>query len=112
MKKYSQGVAAGQLDYEQGFQFVADNLEGKLTLLSKKLWIVREAMALYRYMTDPSVHWIKKVLVVSALVYFILPVDVIPDFTPIVGYTDDAAVIAAVVKTLRKSLAKYYGDVR
>jgi uncharacterized membrane protein YkvA (DUF1232 family) len=89
MKKYSQGVAVDQLDYEQGFQYVADNLERKFTLLSKKFWIVREAIALYRYMTDPSVHWIKKVLVVSALIYFIMPVDVILDFTPIKGYTDE-----------------------
>jgi uncharacterized membrane protein YkvA (DUF1232 family) len=33
-----------------------------------------------------------------ALAYFVLPTDVIPDYLPVIGYTDDAAVLAAAVK--------------
>ena len=95
-------------DFEDEFDFVSRNIEGKLARLGSKLWIVKHVIALYRYMADPGVHWAKKVLVVAALAYFIVPVDSIPDFTPLVGYLDDAAVIAAVIKTLGKGFLKYY----
>lgn len=97
-------------EFDAEYQFVVRNIEDKLTRLSKKLRFVKHVLALYRYMIDPQVHWAKKILVVGALVYFILPADVIPDFTPIAGYVDDAAVIAAVVKTLGKGFLKYYGE--
>ena len=34
----------------------------------------------------------------GALAYFILPFDVIPDFLPVLGFTDDAAVLATAIK--------------
>lgn len=97
-------------EFESDFQFVIRNIENKLAQLSKRLYIVKHVLALYRYMVDPEVHWTKKVLVVGALIYFIIPTDIIPDFTPIVGYVDDAAVIAAVIKTLGKGFLNYYGE--
>ena len=40
----------------------------------------------------------------AALAYFVMPVDAIPDVIAGVGFTDDAAVIAAVVALLRTNL--------
>lgn len=98
-----------QRDFEDKFRFVSQNIGEKLSRLSAKLQIVKHALALYRYMIDPAVHWTKKILVISALAYFIIPIDAIPDVTPVVGYIDDAAVVAAVIKTLGKGFLKYYG---
>jgi uncharacterized membrane protein YkvA (DUF1232 family) len=39
-----------------------------------------------------------KAVLIGALAYFVLPDDVIPDFLPVIGYTDDAAVLAAAIK--------------
>ncbi len=89
-------------------QFVLQNIERKLEQLGSRLQIVKHVLALYRYMVDPAVHWAKKVLVVAALAYFVIPLDSIPDFMPVVGYLDDAAVLAAVIKTLGKGFLKYY----
>jgi uncharacterized membrane protein YkvA (DUF1232 family) len=107
--RYSKGTM-NRAEYDSELQFVLRNIDEKLARLSKKLAIVKHVLALYRYMVDPEVHWTKKVLVVVALVYFIMPADAIPDFTPIIGYVDDAAVIAAVIKTLGKGFLKYYGE--
>ena len=39
-----------------------------------------------------------KATLVGALAYFILPVDAIPDVLPVIGFTDDAAVLATAIK--------------
>ncbi len=39
-----------------------------------------------------------KAVLVGALAYFVLPADFIPDVLPVIGYTDDAAVLAAAIK--------------
>ncbi len=95
-------------EFDDELRFVVQNFDRKLERLSSRLQIVKHVLALYRYMVDPKVHWAKKVLVVAALAYFIIPFDTIPDLTPIVGYLDDAAVLAAVIKTLGKGFLKYY----
>ncbi|MDB5443885.1 MAG: hypothetical protein JWP73_2261, partial [Phenylobacterium sp.] len=38
-----------------------------------------------------------KGMMLASLDYFVLPTDAIPDFIPIIGYTDDAAVFAALL---------------
>lgn len=39
-----------------------------------------------------------KATLVAAIAYFVLPVDAIPDVLPVIGFTDDAAVLAAAIK--------------
>ena len=39
-----------------------------------------------------------KAALIGALAYFVLPADAVPDVLPLVGYTDDAAVLAAAIK--------------
>jgi len=39
-----------------------------------------------------------KAALVAALAYFVLPFDVIPDMLPMVGFTDDAAVLATAIR--------------
>lgn len=47
------------------------------------------------------------VMIVVALVYFISPIDIIPDFIPVIGQMDDAIVIALAVGTAHNEIAKY-----
>lgn len=48
-----------------------------------------------------------KAIIVGALVYFIVPIDAVPDFLPVIGYLDDAAVISAVVHALVDEIRAY-----
>jgi uncharacterized membrane protein YkvA (DUF1232 family) len=46
-------------------------------------------------------------LIVSALIYLVMPLDLIPDFVPLLGFTDDATVILFVLKQINSDLALY-----
>jgi uncharacterized membrane protein YkvA (DUF1232 family) len=41
-----------------------------------------------------------KAVLVGAIVYFVVPDDLIPDYIPVIGYADDAAVIAGALKIM------------
>lgn len=44
------------------------------------------------------------VLIAGAVLYFVIPIDVVPDFIPVAGFLDDAAVIAWVIKTCKTEI--------
>ncbi|GAB4249249.1 MAG: hypothetical protein Tsb0034_28600 [Ekhidna sp.] len=46
-------------------------------------------------------------LMVFALIYFLTPTDVVPDFIPAVGFTDDATVLMLIYKKLGRDINKY-----
>jgi uncharacterized membrane protein YkvA (DUF1232 family) len=39
-----------------------------------------------------------KATLVAAIAYFVLPFDAIPDMLPVIGFTDDAAVLATAIR--------------
>ena len=60
--------------------------------------VLKPALQLYYVLKEPSTPLEKKSLIIGALGYLILPIDLIPDFIPVAGYTDDLAALLAVVK--------------
>lgn len=74
-----------------------ENLRQKLTRYAKKAGreVVEKALWLHYAAQDPATPKWAKAAMYSALGYFILPLDAIPDFAPLVGYTDDLSVMAA-----------------
>ncbi len=95
-------------DYSDKVNFVEENLWSKVQRVGKKISFAKDIKALYAYMKDPNVSWYRKAIVIMGLVYFISPIDTIPDIAPLIGYLDDLGVIAAVVKFLGSELVPYY----
>ncbi|MSP89898.1 MAG: DUF1232 domain-containing protein [Alphaproteobacteria bacterium] len=59
-----------------------------------------DALAAFHAATDPLTPLHVKAVLLGALAYFVLPIDAIPDFIAGLGYTDDAAVLLAAIKTV------------
>jgi len=49
----------------------------------------QEIYALYLAYKDPRVSWYAKIFIVIIVGYAVSPIDLIPDFIPIIGYLDD-----------------------
>ncbi|ACL23792.1 YkvA family protein [Chloroflexus aggregans] len=49
----------------------------------------REAYTLYIALRDPRVPWYTKVLLALVVAHTFSPIDLIPDFIPVLGYLDD-----------------------
>ncbi|MFT6866797.1 MAG: uncharacterized membrane protein YkvA (DUF1232 family) [Cyclobacteriaceae bacterium] len=47
------------------------------------------------------------VLLVFALLYFIIPMDLLPDFIPAIGFTDDISIVLFVLKSIRDDVAQF-----
>jgi uncharacterized membrane protein YkvA (DUF1232 family) len=47
------------------------------------------------------------IVIIIGLLYLVAPIDSIPDFIPIAGFIDDAAVLGFVIKQVRGELEKY-----
>ncbi|HOJ08096.1 MAG TPA: YkvA family protein [Ignavibacteriaceae bacterium] len=95
-------------DYRGRTAYVEENLWNKVQRVGKKISFAKDIMALYSYMRDPFVSWHRKAIVVMGLIYFISPIDTIPDIAPLIGYLDDLGVIAALIKFLGSELVPYY----
>jgi uncharacterized membrane protein YkvA (DUF1232 family) len=81
---------------EQSESYIAERFFDKLRKNASRVPFVEEAVTLYFCATDPGTPTWAKAASVAALVYFIVPLDLLPD--PI--FIDDAAVIAVAIKQL------------
>jgi uncharacterized membrane protein YkvA (DUF1232 family) len=53
----------------------------------------RDVHAIYLASRDPRVPWYAKVLAIAVAAYALSPIDLIPDFIPVVGYLDDLIIV-------------------
>ena len=69
----------------------------KLKRVGRQLPFVEDLLAAYYCATDPATPKRVKLILVAALTYFILPTDAVPDILPLLGFADDAAMLAAAI---------------
>jgi uncharacterized membrane protein YkvA (DUF1232 family) len=70
-----------------------------------RLWartIKRDVRAIGLAARDPRVPWYAKLIAATVVAYALSPIDLIPDFIPVVGYLDDLVIVpAGILLTLR-----------
>lgn len=65
-------------------------------MTSLKAWaeaLKHEVMALISAIGDPAVTWPARILSIAIIAYAVSPIDLIPDFIPVIGYLDDLILI-------------------
>src|SRR5437016_3205370 len=76
----------------------------KLRRFAARLPFAEDLLAAYYCAFDRDTPLHVKATLLGALAYFVLPVDAIPDVLPLIGFTDDAAVLAAAIKLVAQHM--------
>jgi uncharacterized membrane protein YkvA (DUF1232 family) len=116
----------GLKSLEAAEQQAAEYLESKKNVSDLVSSAARKAQLNYEFLLAPweSLHILLRMIrswltgryalpaatllsAVAALLYFVDPIDLIPDSVPVLGYLDDAAVIAAVVRLNLSQISRF-----
>ena len=65
-----------------------------------------DTYTLYLAYKDPRVPWYAKILIAAVIGYALSPIDLIPDFIPVLGYLDDLIIIPAGIFLSLKMIPK------
>lgn len=77
---------------------------GRLKRVAKRIPFAEDLLAAWICTRDPATPRRVRLTLLAALGYFVLPIDAIPDIMPFLGFTDDAAVIAAALAAVAGSI--------
>ena len=117
MAKKPENIEQYQKNYDES------SFWDKLKETAAKAGQIVIAKVLLLYYAIDSMSAGEKALVIGALGYFILPLDLIPDFYPVVGFSDDLAALAFVFakvgshigpdakRKAREQMKKLYKDI-
>ncbi|MBI1383313.1 MAG: DUF1232 domain-containing protein [Rhizobiales bacterium] len=96
----------GQADEDLAVKLaeVRDGFWRKLAGIAARLPFAEDLVAAYYCTMDPRTPTRVRMTLLSALAYFILPLDTLPDFIVGLGYTDDAAVLALAMRMVSEHI--------
>lgn len=83
-----------------------ESLKDKILKVAKEagVKVIYGVLALYYILQSDNVSITDKAKIYGALGYFILPIDLIPDFIPVAGYTDDLSAIIWALYAVRNNV--------
>jgi uncharacterized membrane protein YkvA (DUF1232 family) len=82
----------------------------KLQGVAASIPFAEDLLTAYYCAFDKSTPTSVKASLLGALAYFVLPTDAIPDFLPVLGFTDDAAILAAAIKMVSDHIRPEHRD--
>jgi uncharacterized membrane protein YkvA (DUF1232 family) len=77
----------------------------KLRRVAASIPFAEDLLAAYYCAFDRDTPLPVKATLVGALAYFVLPLDAIPDVLPVIGFTDDAAVLATAIRLVANHIS-------
>ncbi len=98
--KMDETFASDFADAAANEQTVRAGFWPKVTRLAGKLPFAEDLLAAYYCAFDRQTPMHVRMTLLGALAYFVLPVDGVPDILPMLGFTDDAAVLATAMKVM------------
>ena len=82
----------------------------KVGRVAARIPFANQMISVYYAARDPETPLAAKGVMMGALAYFVLPFDAIPDVLAGIGFTDDAAVITAVIATMGANIRKRHRE--
>ena len=82
----------------------------KAKQVAARVPFIEDIVAAYFCAMDPKTPTRAKAILIAALAYFVLPIDFIPDFLLVLGFTDDVAVATAAIATVKPHIKKRHYD--
>lgn len=76
----------------------------KFKRLAARIPFAEDMLAAYYCAFDKDTPASVKATLIAALAYFVLPVDAIPDVLPVIGFTDDAAVLMTAMNIVASNI--------
>jgi uncharacterized membrane protein YkvA (DUF1232 family) len=76
----------------------------KLKRVGRNLPFAEDLVAAYYCTLDPATPRRVKLILLGAIAYFVMPLDAVADFIPILGFADDTALIAAAIAQVAGSI--------
>jgi uncharacterized membrane protein YkvA (DUF1232 family) len=86
------------------------DLWAKLKRVGRRIPFAEDLVAAYFCTLDPATPRREKLLLLGAIAYFVMPFDAVADFLPIVGFADDAALIAAAITQVAGSITEAHRE--
>jgi uncharacterized membrane protein YkvA (DUF1232 family) len=90
--------------------YVRRGFWAKARRVAAALPFVEDLLAAYYCAFDRDTPRHVQAALIGALAYFVLPFDVIPDMMPVLGFTDDAAVLATALKLVASHMRPAHRD--
>ena len=82
----------------------------KITRTAARIPFADQALAAWYAARDPETPMAAKGMIFAGLAYFVMPIDAIPDIFAGIGFTDDAAVITALLATIGANIKRRHRD--
>lgn len=86
------------------------NFWRKLAAVVAQIPFAEDLLAAYYCAFDRATPVQVKGTLVAAIAYFVLPFDAVPDFLPVLGFTDDAAVLMTALKLVSSHMRPEHRD--
>jgi uncharacterized membrane protein YkvA (DUF1232 family) len=104
--RYTQGKDYNKILNEKEFW---EKVEKASPALKKTMKNLKDLFTLFRDSIKGKydLHPVTLGIIGGGLLYFIIPMDLIPDYLPVVGYLDDLAVLTTIVNSLHEEIEKY-----
>lgn len=95
---------------EQDETVVRRGFWDKFGRVAASLPFAEDLLAAYYCAFDRATPLHVKVSLIGAIAYFVVPIDAIPDVLPVIGFTDDAAVLTAAVRLVAGHIKPAHRD--
>ena len=91
------GAAEAERETGRGGDGLQRKFWAKLKRVAQRIPFTEDLLAAYFCTLDPATPNRVRLVLLGAIAYFVMPLDIVPDLLPVIGFADDAALLMAAI---------------